>query len=85
MDDVSVYKPDAVRCPYCGGLMQCCSYYRNEGLYTEKVRYVAYTCTECGSSAPPVRTDMLFWQSVGDDFPDQCRARALAEKRFTEV
>lgn len=74
-----------VRCPYCGALMQCCNYYRRHELYGDPVRYVAYMCTECGSTAPPVRTDMVLWHATGDDFADGLKARALAKRRFTEV
>lgn len=70
MDEASVYKTDAVRCPYCGGLMELCSRYVHEGLYTTPDLVMQYVCTECRSSAPPVKP-ARGWYSCGGGGSDR--------------
>lgn len=55
---------EPVRCPYCGGLMELCSRYVHEGLYATPDLVMQYVCTECRSSAPPVKP-ARGWYSCG--------------------
>lgn len=61
---------EPVRCPYCGGLMELCSRYVHEGLYTAPDLVLQYVCTECRSSAPPVRP-VRGWYSCGGGGSDR--------------
>lgn len=54
-----------VRCPYCGALMQCCSFYNLNTLYGQRDLSYAYKCTECGASGPPVKADKIYWSCSG--------------------
>ena len=59
---------EAVRCPWCAGLMELCSRYVHEGLYTAPDLVYQYVCTECGASAPPVSAGrVLFFRGGGAD------------------
>lgn len=56
---------EAVRCPFCGALMQCCSFFSQNTLYGHRDLSYAYKCTECGAAAPAVRVDNPYWSCGG--------------------
>lgn len=64
---------DAVRCPWCGGLMELCSRFVHEGLYSAPDLVYQYVCTECGSASPPVRP-VKGWMSCGGGEDRYCTA-----------
>lgn len=80
---------ETVRCPYCGGLMELCSRYVHEGLYTAPDLVYQYVCTECRSAAPPAAA-ARGWYTCGGGAEDRHtsaaarRARELAVVRKTK-